>query len=120
MFEQALILRAGVERKVDLGLVAETLFLYGSTHLLLDRASLIGLTKSIPGDDLLAMFDRGGIKLSYLRQNFAVLTAGVSARSLSGAPSTVNTKSLTIMRRYSQRSDVNSEPLKRPPNWQMP
>jgi len=77
MFEQALILRAGVERKVDLGLVAETLFFYGATHLLLDRGSLIAMTKRIPSDDLLAMFDRGGVKLSYLRHNFAVLSAGM-------------------------------------------
>ena len=77
MFEKALILRAGVERRVDLGLVAETLFLYGSTQLLLDRASLIALSKNISGGDLLAMFDRGEISLSYLRQNFAVLTAGM-------------------------------------------
>jgi len=43
MFEKALVYRAGVKSKVDIGLLAETLFFYGRTHLLLDRASLVAL-----------------------------------------------------------------------------
>jgi len=43
MFEQALILRAGLPRNVDIGLLAETLLFYGSIHLLLDNRSLVAL-----------------------------------------------------------------------------
>lgn len=77
MLEQALIRRAGVEGHIDLGLLAETLFFYGSTHLLLDRGSVVALAKKIPNDDLLALLDREAIKFSYLRQGFVVASGGV-------------------------------------------
>jgi hypothetical protein len=77
MFEKALVYRAGVGSRVDLGLLAETIFFYGSTHLLLDRASLIALVKLLPREVLLDLFDTATIRLSYVRQNFAVLSTGV-------------------------------------------
>jgi hypothetical protein len=77
MFEKALVYRAGVKSKVDIGLLAETLFFYGRTHLLLDRASLVALVKQIPHDVLLDLFDSAAIQLSYVRQNFAVMSGGV-------------------------------------------
>lgn len=77
MFENALIRRAGVEGHIDLGLLAETLFFYNSVHLLLDRGSVIALAKKIPGNDLIALFERNNIKLSYLRQGFGVLSSGL-------------------------------------------
>ena len=77
MFEQALILRAGLEKNIDVGMLAETLFFYGSAHLLLDSRSIVALADKIPGGDLLAVMDREAIKVSYNRQNFAVLKAGM-------------------------------------------
>ena len=77
MFEQALIVRAGVERQVDLGLFAETLFFYGSTQLLLNMASVAALAKNISHDDLLELLDLPFVKVSYVRPNFAVISAGM-------------------------------------------
>jgi hypothetical protein len=76
MFEQALVLRAGVEKHVDLGLLAETIFFYGNTHLLLNRGSIEALASQIPAAELIELFDRDAIKLSYIREGFVVLTAG--------------------------------------------
>jgi hypothetical protein len=47
MFESALITRAGVERQVDLGLFAETIFFYNSVQLLLNRSSVAALATKI-------------------------------------------------------------------------
>jgi hypothetical protein len=77
MFEQALILRAGLPRNVDIGLLAETLLFYGSVHLLLDHRSLIALAKDIPSAELLSLLDRDTIKVSYLRQMFGVMKFGM-------------------------------------------
>jgi hypothetical protein len=77
MFEKALVYRAGVKSKVDIGLLAETLFFYGRTHLLLDRVSLVALVKLMPHDVLLDLCDSAAIQLSYVRQNFAVMSGGV-------------------------------------------
>jgi hypothetical protein len=79
MFENALIYRAGVEKKIDLGTMAETLFFYGKTHLLLDRSSVIALVKKIDHDVLLELFDRDIIALSYIRNSFGVLSQGLPA-----------------------------------------
>jgi hypothetical protein len=76
MFEKAIVYRAGVKTKVDIGLLAETLFFYGRTHLLLDRGSLVSLVKLIPRDVLLDLFDMDAIQLSYVRQSFAVMASG--------------------------------------------
>ena len=76
MFEKSLIYRVGVEKKVDLGSLAETLFFYGSTHLLLDRSSVIALAKLIPHDILLELFDLDIVQLSYIREHFGVITNG--------------------------------------------
>src|SRR5260370_21202194 len=76
MFEQALIVRAGMERQVDLGLLAETLFFYGSVHFLLNSGSEGALAKHIPGDAFLELLDRQSIKVSYVRDNFGVVSTG--------------------------------------------
>jgi len=77
VFEKALVYRAGVKSKVDLGLLAETIFFYGNTQLLLDRGSLAALVQLMPQHILLELFDSQTIKLSYVRQNFAVMSAGI-------------------------------------------
>src|SRR5271166_683120 len=79
MFEQSLILRAGLDKGIDVGLLAETLFFYGSTHILLDSRSVLALARIIPSGDLIALLDRNAIKISYLRQQFVVLTGGMPA-----------------------------------------
>jgi hypothetical protein len=66
----------GSKAKVDIGLLAETLFFYGRTHLLLDRGSLVSLVKLIPRSVLLDLFDMDAIQLSYVRQSFAVMASG--------------------------------------------
>ncbi|MGJ5019724.1 hypothetical protein [Bradyrhizobium oligotrophicum] len=76
MFESALITKAEAGTEIDLGLIAETVFFYRSTHLLLNIGSLESLAKSLSPDDLLAFFDRTGIKLTYLRPNYAVVSGG--------------------------------------------
>jgi hypothetical protein len=78
VFEQALIYRAGVEKRVDLGLLAETLFFYRNTHLLLDRSSVLALAKALTERDLLELFDRGVVKLSYTQDNFGTVSAGIA------------------------------------------
>jgi hypothetical protein len=77
VFEKALIYRAGLEKKVDIGLLAETLFFYSNTHLLLDRSSVVALAKKIPRNVLLELFDRDLIRLSYIREGFGVLSSGI-------------------------------------------
>lgn len=77
MFEKALVYRAGVKSRVDIGLLAETLFFYRHIHLLLDRASIAALVKLMPHDVLLDLVDSEAIQLSYLRQSFAVMSGGV-------------------------------------------
>jgi hypothetical protein len=77
MFEKALVYRAGVKTKVDIGLLAETLFFYGKTHLLLDRASIQALAKTMPQEVLLDLFDSDVLSLSYIRQSFAVFARGI-------------------------------------------
>jgi len=61
---------------LDIGLLAETLFFYGSAHLLLDRGSVIELARKIPADDLFALLDKNSVKVSYVRPNFSVMTSG--------------------------------------------
>lgn len=75
MFEKALVTRIGNEA-VDLGLLAETMFFYGSTHLLLDRGAVAGLAQMLPADELLTLIDRGELRLSYLKTGFGVASAG--------------------------------------------
>lgn len=77
MFEKALVYRAGVKSRVDIGLLAETLFFYRHIHLLLDRASLAALVKLMPHDILLDLFNSDAIQLSYVRQSFTVMSGGV-------------------------------------------
>ena len=80
MFEKALITRVGEGTGIDIGLLAETVFLYQSTQLLLGAGSIVNLAKSIPHQDLLSFLDRAPVKLSYLRPNFAVHSEGTIQR----------------------------------------
>lgn len=75
MFEKALIRRTG-EKDIDIGTIAETVFFYGKTQLLLNRGVISELTK-LPRDDLLELSSRGCLNLSYVKPIFAVLTTGV-------------------------------------------
>jgi hypothetical protein len=75
MFEKALITRVG-NAGVDFGALAETILFYGCTHLLLNRGSVVSLATKLSPDDLLALLDRGEVRLSYLRPGYGVVTAG--------------------------------------------
>lgn len=77
MFESALITRAGIERQVDLGLLAETIFFYRSVQLVLNASSVLALATKIAPDDLVTLLNRPELKLSYIRPNFGVVTSGV-------------------------------------------
>lgn len=77
MFEQALIFRAGDDKQVDIGLVAETLFFYGSTHLLLDRASVVSLVRKIHRSTLIELLDSKAVKATYVENSFGVLSSGM-------------------------------------------
>jgi hypothetical protein len=74
MFEKALI-RTADGRDIDIGLVAETIFFYGHTHLLINRSVLQQLTK-MPLGDLLALSSRGCLSFSYYKPMFAVSSSG--------------------------------------------
>jgi hypothetical protein len=57
MFDSALIRRIdGTD--VDLGLIAETIFFYGKTHLLLDRSFLAGLLRELSLSDFQRLIER--------------------------------------------------------------
>lgn len=75
MFEKALIRRAG-DREIDIGAIAETVFFYGKTQLLLNRGVIGELTK-MPCEDLLEFSSRGCLNLSYVKPIFGVLSSGV-------------------------------------------
>jgi hypothetical protein len=75
MFEKAVIRRAG-DREIDLGTIAETLFFYGKTHLLLNKSVIRELTK-LPRDDLLELCSPGCINLSYVQPIFGVYSSGI-------------------------------------------
>jgi hypothetical protein len=76
MFEKALVLRPGHE-EIDIGLLAETTFFYGTTQLLLNRGAVCALVRQIPERELIGLFDRNAIQLSYLREAFSVHTSGI-------------------------------------------
>jgi hypothetical protein len=76
MFESALITRAGMERQVDIGLLAETIFFYQSVQLVLNRPSVAALASQIPADDLIALLGRSHAKLTYVQPGFGVVSAG--------------------------------------------
>lgn len=64
MFERSLIRR--IEGSdVDLGLIAETIFFYGKTQLLLDRAFVTGLAKALKLSDLERLLGSNTVELSY-------------------------------------------------------
>ncbi|MDH2341529.1 hypothetical protein [Bradyrhizobium sp. SSUT77] len=74
MFEKALIRGAGVDGAVDIGLVAETLLFYRSTHLLVDMASLPALCVQLGPDGLLSLLRRPEVTASYCPDTPTVLT----------------------------------------------
>lgn len=74
MFEKALIRRAG-DREIDVGTIAETVFFYGNTQLLLNAGVIRELTK-IPCGDLLELSTRGCLNLSYVKPIFGVMSTG--------------------------------------------
>jgi hypothetical protein len=74
MFESALVTRAGVERQVDFGLLAETVFFYRSVQL--NGSSIIALATRIPSQDLISLLTRSELKLSYVHPNFGVMSSG--------------------------------------------
>lgn len=76
MFEKAVIRGAGVDYHVDLGLVAETLLFYGSTHLVLDFGSVGTLLRKLGTDGLATLLERPEIKASYAPENFGVADSG--------------------------------------------
>jgi hypothetical protein len=76
MFDNAIITRVGVDKRVDIGLLAETMFFYDSVHLVLDSSSIVALAKRIPSGELLALLRRPEIKLSYVQHGFGVVSAG--------------------------------------------
>jgi hypothetical protein len=75
MFEKVLIRRAD-DTEFDIGTLAETVFFYGKTQLLISMPAIRKLTK-IPRDDLLELSSRGCLNLSYVKPNFAVLSSGL-------------------------------------------
>ena len=74
MFDKAVIPR-GADRDIDIGLIAETVFFYRKTQLLLNRGVVKALT-AVPLDDLLELSSRGCLNLSYVKPTFAVLSTG--------------------------------------------
>jgi hypothetical protein len=74
MFEKALIRGAGVDGAVDIGLVAETLLFYRSTHLILDMGSLPALSTQLGADGLLTLLQRPEVTASYCPETPTVLT----------------------------------------------
>jgi len=77
VFDKGLIYRVGIEKKVDIGMLAETLFFYRNTHLLLDRTSVLALAQKMPHHVLLELFDRDVLQLSYIRQQFCIVSNGI-------------------------------------------
>lgn len=74
MFEKALIRGAGVDGAVDIGLVAETLLFYRSTHLILDMASLPALIGQLGLEGFLSLLRRPEVTASYCPETPTVLT----------------------------------------------
>lgn len=75
MFERALIRRIeGTD--VDLGLLAETIFFYGKTQILLDHAILTGLSKILTLDELKRITDSNTVQFSFRNSNIGVVSGG--------------------------------------------
>jgi hypothetical protein len=75
MFDSALIRRIdGTD--VDLGLIAETIFFYGKTHLLLDRSFLAGLLRELSLSDFQRLIESGAVQLSYRTGLLGVISTG--------------------------------------------
>jgi hypothetical protein len=72
MFEKAVIYRPA--DGVDIGLIAETLFYYGSVQLILDRVSMNVICSKLSLSDLNALFSIPTLKISYLKTAYVVLT----------------------------------------------
>ena len=85
MFEKAIICRVGTDKHADLGLLAETMFFYGQTQLLLDQASVISLSKLLSAEVLKALLDSQWLRIAYTRENFGVMSDGMPASHDFGA-----------------------------------
>jgi hypothetical protein len=82
MFSQVTIHRCTIGTKTDLGLLAESMLFYNDIVLLLDRGSLIALIETLSPDIIVRLHDEFGLKLSYHREAFAVMSSlkdGVSS-----------------------------------------
>jgi hypothetical protein len=66
-----------MERQVDIGLLAETIFFYQSVQLVLNRSSVIALASKLPLGDLVALLNRTRAKLTYVQPGFGVVSAGM-------------------------------------------
>jgi hypothetical protein len=75
MFERALIRRLDGS-EIDIGLIAETIFFYGKTHLLLDRSLILGLARGLSVSDLERLLESGTVQLSYKTGNLGVISTG--------------------------------------------
>lgn len=75
MFDRSLIRRIDGS-DVDLGLIAETIFFYEKTQLLLDRSFLLGLAKILKLSDFEQLLDSNIVELSYRTGNLGVVSAG--------------------------------------------
>jgi hypothetical protein len=75
MFESALIRRIDGS-DVDLGLIAETIFFYGKTNLLLDRSFLAGLLRELSLSDFQRLIDSHTVQFSYKTGLFGVISTG--------------------------------------------
>jgi hypothetical protein len=74
MFEKAIVRNTGT-RDVDIGTIAETIFFYGKTHLLLNRGVIHALTQ-LPQNELLELSSRDCLNLSYVKPMFGINTTG--------------------------------------------
>ncbi|QCK86216.1 hypothetical protein E8L99_10840 [Phreatobacter aquaticus] len=78
MFESALIFRGtGDQDQIDIGLIAETLFFYGKTHLLMHRGAIASLATAFSGPDLDILLKNPNVQLTYLPNFFGVVSAGL-------------------------------------------
>jgi hypothetical protein len=75
MFEKALIRRIDGS-DVDLGLIAETMFFYGKTQLLLDRPFIITFANRLSLKDFQRLIESETVSLSYRTGNLAVYSTG--------------------------------------------
>lgn len=76
MFE-SVVLRRPIfgDKKLDVGLLAETLLFYQNVHLILDHGSLISIVKTIGAENLLWLIENEHIKASFMKQGMGTITS---------------------------------------------